>query len=656
MAKRFRVLHDTVKQDRRPHFYQGEEKFPVLEEPLSHVRFQSDIARQKHEQLKARLNENHGKVVVNELEESKSSDVTDRCAAVLNAGWMKAEERLGYTLQDAMSDGQIVDAYAVLHWRRMDSIIPTVPEYEYLDELPEDDELDTPKDRQRKKRERERFEEDGDRYKETDKSLQERTRRARARAGWPYLFDVLDMTSVYWSHDTLTNVGMAAHVRTVSFMDYKDELKEADGLALSGIDDVLRVYPGDAPDLDDPSGTDYSQTVTIATLWTRSEWYELACIGDKARFEDTEQDNHEWSLIKSGKHNFGRPPFEIVPATTFNVADPVFRFWPALEGVYRTKEQFDRFMALFMGLAERTAAQDEWWEQHGQQFGPILEDGQSVVDMADSEGAAMAPAGWSRKFSQYQMPASFPQALELLGKFLEESAPDTGQAEIESGTQPWTARLAMQVANVKPKDLLTKQALALRGMMRSIARDISMPIEDGGLGEVWVFKFDEEGKESSELVGITADEIKTLNIDVDIDATSAPERITLVEHGRALLADPAVPLTTRRFIEEYLGWPNAGQVLRDWDAEQLWTQQIKPGRMAQAVAEFFGSKYVVGPDGQLAAMGGAPVRPEDVIAQNGWKPQQQPTPGPQGMMGPTMPDLRDQPPNGVMPQPGMIPG
>lgn len=645
--RRTHELRDHIREVRRPHFFRDEEMYPVLAEPLQHVRYQTDIARRKHEQLKARLTENHGVARITPATEGKHDRVVEDAEAWLNAGWHIIEDRLGYTLQEAMSDGQIVDCYAVLHWREWEEVWPEVPEYEYLDELPEDKEDDDEREKARKQRTRERFEEDEEtgRFRETDKSLQERVKLARARVGFPYYVEVVDPAAFSFAHDTLHNIGMAVTVKRMALPTYNDAIKEYG--AIQQESGRLRFYPGrDAPRADDPSQGDYN-VVSVATLWTREEWYEFFSaadyVGDKENAE-----GGEWQLVKSGKHRWGRPPFEIIPANQFNAPDPLHKYMPALEGVYREKPNTDRWGGIMNGLAERHAIPDMWWEKENNANPTLTEQGENVALGTDAQSAGEAPEGYRLRQNNVQINPAAIEAWRFQMEAIEEAAPDIGQAELSASTQPWTARLAQAQANIQPKKYIQNQARGMRAMFRSILGHAQHREET-----LWAYKREEDGTETAQIVGVEPEDIVTLNVDVDIPAASSAEQITLVQHGMQMLADPNIPLTTNQFISDYWKQPNATQKEQAWYAEMLFKNQVMPGVIARETARIYGSRYVVGPNGVIAGMGGEQADMNTLMEEMGLRPAQPARPGGPGGSGSMggMPSLRDdRPPQGVMRQ------
>ena len=617
--KRLRQTRRFINDYRRPHFYNMSSVDPELKEPMQYVVFQTDIARQKWEDLKSRLTENHAIIHVSTQEQTINEQSAEDLEGVLNAIMQIAEERNGYTIQDALSDGQIVDGYAVLHVRRHSQSWPKVPEYEYLDEVPpQDDDDDDEFTKARKSKQRERFREDDDgKWKETDKSVQERAKLSRARAGSPYEIEVLDTPSFSWLEDRVDNVGVGIWVRRVSYTDYNQALGEDGDEKRIIVDDgkKLRLYEGAAPDKDDPSGGDYD-TITVASVWTKDEWYELVSLDDmSADLEDN------WELVKAGKHAFGCAPFWIIPASRFNHPDPAMRYLPVLEGVFRLKPHYDKYVALLIAASERHAIPDVYIQRDPRAQTTLTETGQDKTIGTNSAESGVVD-GTIQKVDIMVNPALV-QSVDMLGAFIQEAAPDTGQAEITGSTQPWTARLGQAQANVKPKELLQSQQRGIRAAMRAITRDMATPVEEGGIGDVvWVYKRDAVGMMGGELVGVHTSEIPTLNIDVSIDATSSAERITLTEHGVSLYERGHI--LQKSLLEDYMNVPNASEYIYDLTAERIFKTQIEPGLIQQVVAAEVGAQYVVGPDGQVISGAGQVQQPGAVAEQNGWQRAPQP--------------------------------
>lgn len=645
-------------EKRRMHFVNDDLVDPSLSDPLSHIKDQSDLLRQTWMEMKARLIENHFVVHARAIDnESGSEDAIERFEKIMNSWLMLIEERNGYVLQDAMSDGQIVDAYAVLHWRRANEVYPAVPEFEYMDELPED-----PKKRERYEPEPESEGANAGKYRETYASLQKRTALGRARAGCPYHAEVSEMTSWRFKWDQM-GIAMGVHVRDVDTEDYDDAL-EAKGKTLSLEDKKLRIYLSrDMPPAGkgSPSVASTHAHVRVATIWTRDCWYEYVAPAGST-------DDNSWEFVDSDEHAWGRVPAAIVPAFQYNHPDVVWRYQPFLEGGYRLKPSHDRTIAIMKGLAEQIAIGQVFFAQTAKDAPDLAQDGTPVIQTGtDSANAEVLPEGWDLRKLQYEMSQAFLEAVKFSQEEFKAAMPSTGIADITASTKPWSARIAAQMANVVPKVAMMTQERALVEMCRSLAKDMSTPADQGGMGGTMAaFSRDEAGKPTSNVVSIEADEIKSLDLDVSINPVSSVERVTLMQHGMEIRDNPLMKLSFRDFAEEYAGWPDPEERAARWDAEQIIETKIKPGLIDMKVAEQYGTRVVVGLNGQFVGMGGQQVPTDQVLGRMGIQrmaPQRPPgMGGGNGSVGAqvtpqtTMPPMVDNTagPAGAMPQPPLV--
>lgn len=672
MWKRHSALRQRI-QYRRAHFQNDSSVNPNLFEPLSHITYQSDAPRRIWGDTKDRLVENHW--VIHSSPSKPTADqnaAAEDAEAVFQSGLMLAEERNGVQLQDALSDGQLVDCYGILHWRLATHLWPEVPEYEYCDYLPEDE-----SEKKRYQPNEDGEEEDDDKpkrkYRETDASVQERHRENKARAGFPWIVETPIPQTYADVEDRAGAISMACLVQEVGLLDYSDELKDNDKLILAlneygGLKEVRVYMENQAPTADGPSRNDWGQTIRVATLWTRGEWYELATKADlhKATLEGVDLTVEDWVLVKSGTHPYGRPPFEKVIAERFNDPDPALRYLPALEGVFRLKPFFDRDMALLKGLSERTALPDLYLVKLKDGSYMTAEDGKVVQLTRDSAHAQELPDGYELKKIDMEVSQGFVDSVRMTREEYAEAAPPTGTAEITASSQPWTVRLGQAQASVKPKKLANVQARAIAAMVRNMAKVTSLPLDEGGIGEaVATFRVDKENGEfdMSQTVSVEPEQIKSLNFSVTINPQSSAEQITSTEHGIGLLERGVI--TLRDLMENYMNVPNPSQKIIELRADRIFTEYLEPNLLAMKVAERYGPKVALGPDGQLVGADGSPVDPAALAASNGWAPIPQPgiTPGGAGFAPPggspagqvQMPDLSGAQPAGVMAMPG-VPG
>jgi len=149
---------------------------------------------------------------------------------------------------------------------------------------------------------------------------------------------------------------------------------------------------------------------------------------------------------------------------------------------------------------------------------------------------------------------------------------------------------------------------------------------------------------------------------VSIDPVSSVEQITKMQHGLEVRNDPLAKLSYKDFAEEYAGWPDPEERAARWDAEQIIETKIKPGLIDMKVAEQYGSRVVVGLNGQFVGMGGQQVPTDQVLGRMGVQRMapQRPAGGmgrggqvtPQTNMPPLVDNNAQQ--AGAMPQPPLV--
>jgi hypothetical protein len=672
ITRRYTAFHHYVRDERRPHFRNDESKEFKLDPPLEDVKWQSDLPRKKWGQLKDRLLENHGVVHTQSSPGSGVSDtVADEAEATFNAMWQVMESRIeDQSLQGGLADGQIIDGYGLLHWYRMDQGYPEVPDYEWLDELPRDDDDDDSETKAEKRKTRGRYndfreetEVDGERklrYREKDRSVRERAKYSRARAGSPYHACNPDFFDVFMDRGGLHTVGPVVHVKRVSVIAYRDEITSMGRRmdiddALAALADMERSFgssPGAAPARDDPSAVYYDNLLTVATLWTSSEWYEF--------ISSTELDplnfGTSWKLMKSGRHGFGRPPFALATADVFNSADMLERYLPANEGVFRTKPNLDLITKIALGLAKRVALPEVWFERLANAEPGVTEEGLDVTLSTDTQASGNVPEGWTLRQMVLQMNPAVFQMRDQMSIAHEESAPAVGISEIGVNTQSWTAMIGQEQQNAQPRKYIAAAASALLIMWQSIARDISTPPEEGGLGtSVWVYALDKEGQPTSRVVGIDPEDVPSLNMSLTIQKSSRSERITETEHGASLLGRGLIHELD--FQENYRGIMNASAYMVEKEARKMYDTFVKPGRQAQLIAEKYGAQAVFTPDGKFVGLNGQAADPMAMLGEEGVTEVAPPTmPGVASPVGPggsaTAPPLAMAAPPGMQaPQP-----
>jgi len=649
MITAFRKLHDKI-GCRRLHYFNDEAVDVQLPEPYQdgHM-WQSDRLRQIANELVARLNENDAVVRVNPIQDTagQRKDAND-LETVFNSGLDFVKDRTGLNIQATLARDLVTKAFGVLHWRMADHMWPKLPEPEELDELPEGadrakyiDRRNTYKTRKVK------------RYKERVEAHAERVKHSRARAGFPWMIECPQPDQfLYWEDRSLENgFGIVLVLREVGLLDYARELHKTDGLVISVNQANQRVpmyLERDAPAEWEPSGDMWGERIQIAELWTRDEYYELVSEGGTAG----------WELVKSCSHPYGMPPFAIAAAIENNEVDPALRWEPALEGMYRLKPTVDRSMSLFLTLGESVALPFYYLRRTGD-GGPMLDDKGKVVQFTRNAAAAMKPPdGYEIAQLEFEVNPAFIEGVKFINEEFDKAAPATGQAEISTSTQPWTARIEQAQQNVEPKMLLGNIGNAISVMVRNMAQVMSLGRGEGGFegDPVWVYARTDDGKtDMTTVVGVEPEKIRSLDITVDIEASSSAERITLQEHGRALLNDPKVGLTQEEFVKDYEGKPNADDVVAKRRADAAYTAYVLPGLIRQELAAWQGPQIIIGGDGNAIGPDGQPLDPASVLAANGYSVQNPPQP-PGGGGAPGMPANPPLEAPGTIQLPGQVAG
>lgn len=596
---RFGKLHELIRM-REQHFHAAVEADPKLQYPHDQVAgFQSDLPRRTWVDLKSRVIENPFRFRVTPPRDTPNLRAkADDFEKVLNIGFEALQKRQRIRLQDDMADGQIVDCYGVLHIQKAMDIWPSFPDGLVYDDDPGDSV---------------NFREEGGKYVETESSKQERDRRAKAKAGFPWYIEVIHPTMFSFVEDRSVANGMAVGLvlRSVPLLEYSTKIRESDNLlcSLNETNSSIKVFQErERPSDNDPSTANepaFDTKVYVAELWTRTEYYELVAPGG------TGVGPSNWTLVKSFKHPYEMPPFALALADHFNTPDPAYRYRPALDGIFRIKPFFDRDITLGRAIAEQTALPLYYIKMTDGSY-MTDEAGKQLVLTKNALAAQVLPPGAEIVSIAPSMGDAFIKFLEVTGKEMEESAPETGTVDVGASTAPWTIRLAQDQANAYPRLLTTSQARALETMGEIVLRVAQKPAAEGGIGQpMWMY--DEEGK----LIGLDPNELNGFEIAVDIRATSSAQQIAEVEHGRTLLADENVPITTLSFLEKYMGDENPTETYEAWIAEKTYKDKFQPAVIDQKLAEYFGSKFYISPGGAPVGMGGEALVPAAALRRKG---------------------------------------
>lgn len=576
---RFSALHERI-QSRESHLYNAPEANPKFSTPhLQAQPWQTDLLRRTWSQLRQRISEHPLRVHVEPPDDSPAArQAADNLEHVLEQGLREVEERSQLSLQADLGYGQVCLCFGVLHWQMAPQRLPTLPAREQRGSRPQD-----PAERRRFRRARS---EDGPSlpWIETEESRRDRDRRRQAGSGFPWSVEVIrpDQFAFVEDHGSGNGLGMAVVLRDVGLFEYRDRLREQDGLelrmtAIAGEPTLAIASAVDAPLPEEPSGAGWGERLRVASVWTRNEYYELAVLEQHVvRAQRAgEQSRHEWTLIKSHPHPYEMPPFAIAEADTNDHPDMVRRWEPTMEGIYRAKPGYDYERSLGRLLAEQTAVPLYWIQLANGDY-QTDDDGNRMEFTPNSAAAQNLPAGASLHRVEFRVDPAFVEFLRMSHDELLAVAPDSGaveRGEIGPNTQPHTLNLLLGSRNLQVQQLKRAQTGAARTMLRNMALVMSKPLAEGGFGaSIWVFAKGANGRlQRHETVCVEPARIPSLDIDVWIDPYSSAQRIAVQEHGRARLNDPLDPLDQRAYLEQYIGEEHAEQVLsrhRQWRLEQ----------------------------------------------------------------------------------------
>ena len=543
---RFNALYQSIRH-REAHLFNTLDADPTFHPPWENAEpWQSDIARRTWSEMRSRLTEHPFRVHVEPPGDNpRHIRAANDLERVFEHGLQLVQERAGFSIQSDLAYAQVCLCYGVLHWQRADDRLPQFPQ---------------------------------PRAGETTRQRRDRDRRAKAHAGFPWEIEVVrpDQFAFIEDRGARNGLALAVVVREVGLGPYREALQRQDNLRIAADPAApadrprLRIGPPtEAPQPDDPSGSgwgSWSDRLRVAAVWTRDDYYELATPAAAGS---------RWALVKSHPHPYEMPPFAIAPADVNHHPDPVRRWEPALEGVYRVKPLFDRERSLGRFLAEQ-AAVPLFWIQLANGAWELDDDGARVELTADAASARTLPEGASLHKADFHLEPAFVEFLRMSADELQAAAPDTGAlapGEAGPNTQPHTLNLLLGARNAQVLQLKRRQADAVQTMLRNMALVMAKPLAEGGFGDpVWVFARSHNGRLLRDtVVGVDPADIPTLDIEVRIDPWSQSQRIAIQEHGRARLNDPLDPLDQRAYLEQYIGDEHPDAALRryrNWQIEQ----------------------------------------------------------------------------------------
>ena len=637
-------LHQKVKY-RRAHFHGLPEADPPMSQGWEHCKMQSSIARDVGTELRSRLIENEWMPQARALSgtASKKKDAEEAEGFLV---WMFSElkNRTGIDLQSALADGQIIDGAGVVHWYMTD--MPEMPDYEEVDELPEDEE------------ERKRYTEDdydpvegrtkAKAYRETEDSVMGRWRGMCVKAGTPWMVETPGLEMVAWERDrsAISEFRYMLYSKVIGAADYQAErnkrLDKQKKRELLETEEAPITLDQGTKDERLPSASEWGETVTLKQLWTRNYCYEIVIGLDGG---DT---------FECYPHPYGMVNFALAPGAMVRSADPALAYEPMLESIFRIKPQYDRQLSLYLALGEGGAIRRFYLENTQTGAAKLTESGDNVLLLSPDAAAAMEiPDGYTLKsFGGEGVTGDFIKGLEYIKQLLDDGRPGTGRAQFGASTQPWSARIEQAQENIEPKMCLNYQTACLQVMVQNMIDVMAA----GHCGDVHY-----RNRDNGQMGGVAPKQWDGLIAEVNIPAASTAERITLIEHGMTLLSGGLI--TPEEFYEDYMGKSNPIQYHAELLAWNEFSKKGLPGLLQKEMAEFMGSKFVIGPDGVMMDMAGQQVQPQQILQQNGVTPIRPPQQGmmPQrggagfgGTMGTTPGALPGMQAPGTVALPGMV--
>lgn len=630
-----------VMETREKHFFRHPEANPQLAPPFKSS-YQTDIPRRKHQELKARLTERAPVIhAFAHPDTAKQRQKANNVEQLFQTGIEIVEKRAGIDIAGALADGQIIQGYGMLHWLKADHIWPAVPENEWMEGEPPEDEPVEDYERLNLGDQMEVA-----KYRKSAKGLLKQRVTDTARAGFPWYIEVPHPRSVLWVEDRSLTDGYAWVLvrREIGLMDYISRAADTNGnpvLSMNEVNSELAVYgERDAPADWTPNAEEWGERVTLYCLWGRNHYYEIVCGKDK---------RSQFHVVQNGvPHPYEKPPFVMCPAQIINVENPVYRFLPALAGVFAVKPHYDRHMAILLALAEQNALPFYYMKRVSDGEPLLAEDGTTLIMTRDAAFSQKIPDGYEIvAVGPEQINPAFVSLAEWWKSEMDEAMPPTGQAEFTSSAQPWTVRLQQTQANVEPGLLLSHIANAMEVMIQNMAMVMGKPAEDGGFGETMSsFTKTKDGRlDRSKTVSVEPEDFDSIDIGVDINKVSGAEQVSKEQHGMEMLTSGLI--TPEDFYENYMGLPDAEEYRAKLEAEKLTQQYVLPG-LGQMMQQMYGALVGLGPNGQFINGMGQPVSPEQVAQQvNGMQPQ--------GAMQTSMPGMAGLSAPGTMPL-GGLPG
>lgn len=639
--------------------------------------YQTTLILKNAQEVVQRVCANRYQVIVSPPKETEGLDTeADNVQSVFNSWAIDMDQRRG-RVQEAMAWPQYRDCYAVLQVRRADDIYPKL-DYEWKDKLGADDEkrfrLYEPGEGEAREEEcpecegAGKVERDisdtnvmeimesgtkgkcercggtgtiavgempGGMYRERGDAYLDRVAKARAKAGSMWVLSVRDAASIVPVFDEHPDGGMAMCL-------FEQEVGVLDYLMAGGIDDAGRTLeqiqkdtgvgmetaaPGlmlgtQSPANQPPSAEQWGKRIRVYQLWTREEVYEGCDFGGGGGFVINEK--------ASGPHDYGEVPFFICPAYDTGEPDPVRRWIPYGETLFRLKEFWDRMVTLFGGAAELTTLQQFFLKTSDPKAARILEDGSSLEEQRSGGMGSSIPEGQEIVPIQMQVAPALGQFMEKMDEIFERAMPASGATDIGPASAPWTARIMQVMASAGPLMLGNQQVDTLKRAWQLIKRWhaahpgeplVAYPrTDDNRALRGTLVRVDLKDPDDPRSDGIDLDEF---DIDIVVNPKTEAEQVTQSEQAAAFYEKG---LITEEDLYEQMGKKNPKDYALGLRAEKV-AAPFKDGWISAKVGQAMGGEFLAGANGQTVDAQGQPVAPEQAMQANGWQPQQSPVNG-----------------------------
>lgn len=648
LLRRYSTLHDRVR-NRRKHYNNDSSVDPKLGEYLENGRpapnnpfldvpaYQADTPRRVAQQVVARLVDNPALFYM-DARRSREKTQAIEAALIFNEWKSEIQERTGIDWQQAASNYQVRDCYAVIHTYRLDHLRPPIEKYK----VKSLEGVANPKD----------FEEDFESetgYIERDEIFRERRDSEYAEMGAPWQVEFPSPLFFAGERDRI-GPGFRCCVLAyeVDALDYALALGEneygptplSNNRPAPGLEQA-RGQNGEET-FESPSAQDYEHRRRIWQFWTRTEYYELAEEDPpqkgrrKAKMMNASRGAPGMKLVKAFRHEYPGVPFEIIWANRTYDEDPAWEAEPYMEGVYRFKPYWDFMMSRTAAIMDKTAIPPMIEVDAPGAPSPVTETGDIPDEDSESALGGRLPPGRTLKQVQIQATAGISQILQLLTALMKEAEPPSGSVEIGASTAPWTARIWQTQANIGPSILVANQAKGFRWLAEFWRKwHVAHPDEP-------FLAYAHPSISKDEIIKVDPKALAGMKAECAIAPYSKAEQLTIAEHLASFVERGLQKRQT--LYKDGFGERDPHQFELELDAENIvrpYKQKLADTMFASRMAAMF----TMNSKGQIADATGTMIEdPRDVLRRTGWdvKGPAQSEPEPEMQMQPDMP-MQPQP-------------